>query len=237
MQTNEVLDYIRSRSGLTDLEKRIDVRARFENPDADFLSRYPRPFLPDRFERLHKYYDEMVDVRIDHDTDSAVLTVKAFTPQDAHDLNANLLDLSEQFVNKLNDRAQHKAIAEAERRISDAEDRLRNARLALRTYRNSAELLDPAKQATGVLDVSNKLVSDQAAMRAQLQLMLRVAPQNPAIPALRERIAALGAQVDVQNGRAVGTKSGIASKLSNYEELTVEQDFATQMLNAAAILP
>jgi capsular polysaccharide transport system permease protein len=175
----------------------------------------------------------MVDIHLDHDTNSAVLTVNAFSAQDAHDLNANLLDLSEQFVNRLNDRAQHRAIAEAERRVAVAEDRLRNARLALRSYRNSAELLDPAKQATGVLEVSNQLVSQQAALRAQLQLMQHVAPQNPAIPALRQRIAALGAQIDMQNGRAVGTKSGIASKLSDYENLSVEQDFATQMLSAA----
>jgi capsular polysaccharide transport system permease protein len=233
MQTNEVMDYIRSRTGLADLSKRIDVRAKFENPAADFLSRYPHPFQADRFERLHRFYEKMVDIRVDHDTGSAVLTVEAFSPQDAHDLNASLLDMSEQFVNRLNERAQHKAIAEAEARVGKAENRLREARLAMRTYRNSAELLDPAKQATGVLEVSNQLVSQQAAMRAQLQLMQQVAPQNPAIPALRQRITALGAQVDVQNGRAVGTKSGIASKLSNYEEHSVEQDFATQMLTAA----
>lgn len=233
LQTEEVMDYIRSRTGLADLAKRIDVRARFENPAADFLSRYPRPFEEDRFERLHRYYDQMVDIHVDHDTNSAVLTVKAFSPEDAHDLNANLLDLSEQFVNRLNDRAQHKAIAEAEGRVSLAEGRLRDARLALRAYRNSAELLDPAKQATGVLEVSNQLVAQQAALRAQLQLMQQVAPKNPAIPALRQRIAAFGTQVDVQNGRAVGTKSGIASKLSDYEQRTVEQDFATQMLTAA----
>jgi capsular polysaccharide transport system permease protein len=234
MQTDEVMDYIRSRNGLVDLSKRIDVRARFENPAADFLSRYPRPFLSDRFERLHRYYNQMVDIRIDHDTNAAVLMVQAFSPQDAHDLNANLLDLSEQFVNRLNDRAQHKAIAEAESRVAQAESRLRSARLALRAYRNSSELLDPAKQATGVLEVSNQLISQQAAMRAQLQLMQQVAPQNPAIPALRQRIAAIGTQVGVQNGRAVGTKSGIASKLSDYEERMVEQEFATQMLSAAS---
>jgi len=233
MQTDEVMDYVRSRNALADLSRRIDVRAKFANPAADFLSRYPRPFQSDRFERLHRFYNQMVDIHLDHDTNAAVLTVQAFSPQDAHDLNANLLDLSEQFVNRLNDRAQHKAIAEAEGRVALAEDRLRKARLALRSYRNSSDLLDPGKQATGVLEVSNQLVAQQAAMRAQLQLMQRVAPKNPAIPALRQRIVALGAQVEAQNGRAVGTKTGIASKLSDYEARTVEQDFATQMLNAA----
>lgn len=233
MQTDEVMDYIRSRTGLADLAKRIDVRARFENPAADFLSRYPRPFQEDRFERLHRFYDDMVDIHVDHDTNSAVLTVKAFSAQDAHDLNANLLEIGEQFVNRLNNRAQHTAIAEAEGRVGVAEQRLRNARLALRTYRNSAELLDPAKQASGVLEVSNHLVAEQAALRAQLALTLRAAPQNPVIPALRQRIAAIGQQVAAQNGRAVGTSTGIASKLSDYDKVTVEQDFATQMLTTS----
>jgi capsular polysaccharide transport system permease protein len=63
--------------------------------------------------------------------------------------------------------------------------------------------------------------------------MLRVAPRNPTIPALRNRIVAIGREIAAQNGRAVGTPTGIASKLSAYEKLQVEEEFATQMLTAA----
>ena len=59
----------------------------------------------------------------------------------------------------------------------------------LSAYRNRQDLIDPTKQAAGVLEISNKLVSEQAALQAQLELMQRVAPRNPAIPALRSRIA------------------------------------------------
>jgi capsular polysaccharide transport system permease protein len=163
----------------------------------------------------------------------AVVEVRAFTPRDAYDLNARLLDLSEALVNRLNQRAEGRGVAEGEQRVTQAEDRLRNARAALSAYRNQQQLIDPGKQATGVLEVSNKLVSEQAALQAQLDLMLRVAPRNPAIPALRTRIVAVGRGIAVQNGRAVGTPSGIASKLSTYEKLNAEQDFATQMLTAA----
>jgi len=94
-------------------------------------------------------------------------------------------------------------------------------------------LLDPTKQGTGVLEISNKLISEQAGLQAQLDLMQRVAPRNPAIPTLKNRIAAVGRAVAAQNGRAVGTPTGIASKLGSYENLQVEQEFATQMLTAA----
>src|SRR6187455_3422032 len=46
-ETNAVLDYVRSRNALEDLQKRIDVRAMFMSPQADRLARYPSPLLQD----------------------------------------------------------------------------------------------------------------------------------------------------------------------------------------------
>lgn len=232
-QTKEVLQYVRSRDALKDLVRGTDVRAKFSSADADFLSRFPQPFHDGSFESLYRYYSSMVGADTDSDSGLAVLQVQAFTPNDAYDLNSRLLDLSEGLVNRLNERAEGRGIAEAERRVVQAEERVRNARLALGAYRNREDLIDPTKQAAGVLEVSNKLVSEQAGLRAQLDLMLRVAPRNPAIPALRNRIAAVAREIAAQNGRAVGTPTGIASKLTDYEKLQVEQDFATQMLTAA----
>jgi capsular polysaccharide transport system permease protein len=232
-QTKEVVQYIRSRNALKDLLAQADVRAIYSNRGADFLSRFPQPFHDASFENFYQYYTSMVSADTDADSGLAVLQVEAFNPQDAYNVNARLLDLSEALVNRLNQRAQGRAIAEAENRVVEAENRVRNARVALSAYRNQQDLIDPTKQAAGVLDVSNKLVAEQAALQSQLELMERVAPRNPSIPALRSRIVAIGREIAAQNGRAVGTPTGIASKLSNYEKLQVEQEFATQMLTAA----
>ncbi|AIT82835.1 Wzz/FepE/Etk N-terminal domain-containing protein [Novosphingobium pentaromativorans] len=233
-QTNEVIDYIHSRDALKALEKDANVKAIFSNRSADVISRYPGPFKDERFENLYKYYRKMIDVSIDHDTNSAVLRVKAFTSEDAQKLNLRLLELGEQVVNRLNSRFQTKAIAEAEQRVRDAQAKVRNARMALRAYRNSHDVLDPTEEATGVFKVSNELIAQQAAMMAQLQAMERAAPRNPGIAALRARINAIGAQIAAQTGRAVGTDNGLASKLTQYESLKVDQEFATQMLTMAS---
>jgi capsular polysaccharide transport system permease protein len=232
-QTKEVLEYMRSRSAVRELEAQTDVRARYSGRGADFLSRFPRLFGDRSFESFYRYYGSMVGADLDQESGLAVLQVRAFTPRDAYDLNTRLLNLSEALVNRLNQRAEGRGIAEARERVVQAEDRLRNARIALSAYRNQNQLLDPAKQATGVLEISNKLVAEQAALQAQLDLMQRVAPRNPSIPAVRNRIAAVGREIAAQNGRAVGTPTGIASKLSSYEKLNVEQEFATEMLTAA----
>lgn len=233
-QTNEIIDYLRSRDALKDLVDRTDVRAAFNAPQADQLSRFPGVMHDDTSEGLYKYYRKMVDAHLDHDSGNAVLTVQAFDARDAHRLNEDLLQLSEALVNRLNDRANSRGITEAQERVRMAQERVRKARLNLGQYRNASELLDPVQQGKGVLEISNRLVSQRAALEAQLTTISRIAPANPSLAALRQEIAALSAQIDAQNSRVVGSSSGIASKLSGYESLEMEQEFAAQMLTAAS---
>jgi capsular polysaccharide transport system permease protein len=44
----------------------------------------------------------------------------------------------------------------------------------------------------------------------------------------------MGREIAAQNSRAVGTPSAISSKLAGYENLTVEQEFATQNYTVAS---
>ena len=232
-QTNEVLSYIASRSALRDLSKEVDIKAVYSKPAIDFWARYPLILRQDSIENLFRYYTGMVEGRIDQDSGLAVLTVRAFEPGDAQRINLVLLDLSENLVNRLNEKARETAISEARKLVVEAEERVRSARLAMAAYRNDQQLLDPSGQASSVLEVSTGLVSQQAALQAQLQVMQRSAPRNPGIPALQRRIAALEREIGMQTGRAVGTQSGIASKLANYEGLLLEQEFAAETLNVA----
>ena len=232
-QANEVLEFVRSRDALRALERNPGIRVKFSSPDADFLSRFPPPFFEDKFEDLFKFYGRMVDARLDTETGTAILTVKAFTPQDAYEINRELLNLSEGLVNRLSARAQSQAINEAQKQVDLATVRAKEARFALAQYRNTQELLDPGKQAVGVMEISNSMIAERAALQAQLDLMQRVTPANPSIPALRNRINAISVQIASQDNRVVGTRDGIASKLGGYENLLVEQEFATETLNVA----
>jgi len=190
-------------------------------------------FSGEAFEYLYRYYTGMVDADLDTQTGTAVIKAKAFTPEDAYQINNALLSLSEGMVNRLNDRAQERGISEAERQVASAMERARKVTVELTQYRNQAALIDPAKQAVGVLDVANQMVAQRAALQAQLQTMEEQTPRNPSIPALRNRIAAMSAQIAQQNGRVVGGSGAMASKLGNYEDLLVEQKFANDSLTVA----
>lgn len=232
-QASEVIDYIRSRSALAGLNRGGAVEAMFGRAGVDGLARYPGLFRAKGQERLFRYYRQMVDVAMDHETGLVVLRVRAFDPGDAQGLNRRLLSMGEDLVNALNERAEGRQVAEAERRVAQAEARVQKARLALGAYRNHQALIDPARQAQGALEVANRLIGEQAAAQAQLDQMREATPRNPAIPALAERIAAMGRAIAGQNGRVTGTPTGIASKMADYERLAQEQEFAAQNLNAA----
>jgi capsular polysaccharide transport system permease protein len=232
-EANEVLAFVRSRDALKELEKNQDIRGKFASRRADVLSRFPELFSGNSFERLFKYYGKMVDASLDSETGTAVIKVKAFTAKDAYDINFRLLNLSEQLVNRLNARAQTKGIEEALGQVKLATARAKAARVELAQYRNAQALIDPVKQAAGVIAIADTMIGQRAALQAQLDLMQRMAPNNPSIPALRNRINAISVQISSQDSRVVGNGSGIASKLGGYENLLVEQDFSTASMNAA----
>lgn len=232
-QASEITGYLRSRNALSDLSQQIDVRAAFGSSEADILSRFPLLYQSDSFEDLYEYYGAMVTTQPDSETGLTVLSVSAFTPQEAQALNAGLLNLSEELVNRLNTRVNSQAIDEAQARVDVAQERVRESRIQLGSYRNSSQILDPQQQGIGVLEVSNALIAQEAALRAQLSEIRRNAPSHPSIPALQDRIAGLAQQVAEQTGRAVGTPDGIAAKITEYENLLVEQEFAERTLTAA----
>lgn len=232
-QANEVLAYVRSRDALKALEKDSDIESKFASQEADFISRFPQPLQKSGFESLYKYYKKMVSAKLDTETGMAVISVKAFNPRDAYQINSKLLSLSEDLVNRLNARAQASGIAEAQKQVRLALTRAKQARIALSHYRNAEELIDPEKQAGGAIEIANTMIAQRAALQAQLDQIKKDTPNNPAIPALRNRIQAISVQIAGQDKQVVGNNTSIASKLGDYEGLLVEQEFATENLNAA----
>jgi len=232
-QANEILEFVRSRDAVRALQQDAALQSKFSSPQIDFVSRFPGLFQRPSFEELFEYYGKMVNAKLDSETGTAILTVRAYSPQAAYEINERLLEMSEGLVNRLNERARTRAISDAKRQVDLAAERVRKARVALAQFRNSQEIIDPAKQAAGVLEISNSLTAERAALQAQLEAMQRAAPSNPAIPAIRSRIVAISAQTAAQDSRVVGSGGGIASKLSGYEKFSVEQEFATESLNVA----
>ncbi|MDZ4316524.1 MAG: hypothetical protein U0989_17365 [Azonexus sp.] len=229
-QSNQVIDYIRSRSALAALVKDLEVRKSFGDESIDTLSRFPQPWKSDSFEDLFDFYRDKVQVSRDTETGLVVLRTITFDPGQAAALNEKLLQQSEQLVNELNQNAQTNAIEEATRRVVKAEERVAAARKSIAAYRNQASVIDPLQEATGVAEIVNQIISERASLEAQLSTLQRVTPDHPSIPALREQIASLTREIDRQTARAVGGRDSISGKLPSYDALLLEQELASELL-------
>lgn len=229
-QSNQVLDFIRSRSALAVLVKEVDFKASYTDDKIDRLSRFPLPWQQDAFEDLYSYYQGKVEINRDPETGLVVLRSIAFDPQEAALVNEKLLQQSEKLVNELNENARSKAIAEAERLVAEAEQRVATARAAMAQYRNQTKLVDPLTEATGVVEIANRLISQRAMLEAELNTLQSVTPDHPSIPATKQQIASLTREINRQTARLAGGPNTISSKLPSYDSLLQDQELAAELL-------
>jgi capsular polysaccharide transport system permease protein len=85
-------------------------------------------------------------------------------------------------------------------------------------------------EAIGVVEIANQLISERAALEAQLSTLQRLTPDHPAIPALRARISSLTQEINRQTARIVGGSNTISGKLPAYEALLLEQELSAELL-------
>lgn len=234
---NSVHDYILSRDALRELNAKLDMNRMFSSRGIDFLNRF-RGLLywRNNFEWLYLYYtDRVVDAELDTSSSITTLTVRAFSAEDARRINAMLVGLAEQLVNRMNERSRHDLIDVATDEVHLAEGRVVAATLALSTYRNKQRLYEPDIQSEQQLEGVSKVQGDLIAAEAQIAQVRKISPSNPGLPALVAQADALRAAVASETAKVAGGRGSLSSKSSEFERLTLEQGFAEKQLEIANI--
>ncbi|MDP3858106.1 MAG: hypothetical protein Q8Q73_10160 [Stagnimonas sp.] len=225
--------YATSRDALKVLAGKIDLRAIFDRPEADFLAAYPNPIDWDNAEDLYRYYQRRVELVYDTTTGISALTVKAFRAEDAQALAQLLLAISEDMVNQLNRRAHDNSVRDAEADVERAQQAVAEVQASLLSYRNRESLLDPGKTSGAIFESQARTEAELASSRTRLAELRRSSPQSPLRGDLESHIAALEQQVARQSARLTGGDGAMAPKLSAYEQLSLRKDFAARELASA----
>jgi capsular polysaccharide transport system permease protein len=229
-----VHDYAMSNDAIAQLESQHHLKEIFGRPEADFLSRFPRPFEDSSFEKLTEEYPRFVSVDYNSSTGISTLRVKAFRAQDAQDVAAALLEGGESLVNRLNNRADEDAIVETKRQIAESETELAQAEKALTDFRNRERLIDPTRSSAVNLDLMGKLQGDLATLQAERAGIAGSAPQSPQLPGLDSRIRAYRQQATDEQAKMAGEANSLAPTIGEYERLSLQRDFAAKAVAAAA---
>lgn len=231
--TYTVHNYVVSRDALAALEKQVAVRRAYGSDDIDIFSRFAGIGFDDSFEALHQYFTGKVEVTFDASSAVSVLTVRAFSAEDAWAINEHLLAQSEALVNQLNDRGRQDLIQFAQSEVAAAEEKARRAALALSDFRDRKGVIDPEQQSAIQLQQVAALESELLATRARLDQLRKFAPENPQIPSLLQQEKSLRQAVAAERARVAGSSSSLANKAAEYQRLVLDREFADQQLATA----
>lgn len=230
-----IIDYLRSRTALDELSKRLDFDRIYTTDIADRLSRLTTDASSE--ERLD-YWQRTIDAAYDMTTGITTVTVRSFRPEDTLQVADALVDMSEGLVNNLQARARHDAVSFFEGEVARAEQRLSTSQRAVLEFRDKNQITDPESSAQGVLDTYNKLQGDLVSMRAELaSLLTSMKPNAPTVQVLKSRIAA--GEVELGKLRArIGNNTGadghrLSDVIDRYETLQREQEFAEKLYTSA----
>lgn len=230
-----VHDYITSRQAVVDLGQRIDILKAFNRPGVDPLSRLGGIGGLGSREAIYKGVQKYISVGYDSTTGISTLRVQAFNVQDARQLNESLLEGGERLVNNLNKRSASDAIRDAERALREADERLSRSQVQLTEFRNRERFIDPAKTAQAGATLIAELEGQLAVMRAERARISAETPDSPQLSSLDNRVAAFQRQIDIEQARLAGSQDSLAPKISVYENLMMEREFADRMVAAATV--
>jgi capsular polysaccharide transport system permease protein len=231
--TYSVRDYILSRDALKELDQKLGVRKIFSRHEADFINRFPGLSSDESFEEFYRYFGKRVVVEYDPASSISILTVHAFTAEDAYNINSQLLEMSERLVNTLNDRSRQDLISFADNEVKLASNKAKDASLALLSYRSAQAIFEPDKQAELQLEGVAKIQEELISTEAQLAQLKSLSPNNPQIRALSSRADNLRNAIVSEASKITSARGSFSARAPNFERLALDVEFAGKQLGVA----
>lgn len=227
-------DYTNSLDIIQSIDGELNVVKHYTDRAHDIISRlWQNP----THDELVKYWKRVVSPALDPDTGIIVLTTRAYTPEMAQALNKAVLTRSEALVNAMNERAQSDAVELANKEIARAEERVRKAQEAMRTFRDSHTMLDPKVTAQGLLGVLTSLEAEATSLRTKLREAESFMHKDSShIKSLKQSLVAVEQQIEEETSRVAGSvspQSNLNSIVGKYEDLVLEAEFAQKQLVSA----
>jgi capsular polysaccharide transport system permease protein len=240
-----VTSYVESLQLIRDVQQElgIDLRQFYTRDHIDWLYRI-EPDMP--LEKFTEYWRDMTDVSFNATTGNTTLYVYGFSAEDSKAIADAVLKVSEKLVNQLSEANRQQVMQVASKQVDRAEERLRKVQAEIRKLRVEERITDPATLIQLQNQVTSGLQSQLATLKTRLSALLKsVSADAPQAKALQKQIDALQTQIaehEAQLGNASGDskktlsdeeKANLAEVLNKFEELTIEQNFATQAYTTA----
>lgn len=224
-----VIEYLQSRQAITET-----------NTDGYLTKAYSGPalFFGDRFggiggtseEEFFEYFGKHLSVEEGPTTQVLTITVSAFAPKEAQEINQRLVSRSEELVNSLSQRARIDSIAIAQGEVDEAADKARSAALALANFRERNGIVDPKQQSEIGLLMISKLQDELIGAQTRLRQLQTYTPRASQIPFLKTQVKGLEGEIESARRELVGGRASLSSAMVRFQELELNSQLAEKQL-------
>ncbi|MCG8377356.1 MAG: hypothetical protein MI702_12835 [Chlorobiales bacterium] len=233
---HNVHDFMLSRDALQNINAEIDLRKAFNRREVDLFSRFNPLGIDNSFEALFRYYRKRIAIELNNTSTISILQVRTFNTEDSYHINEMLLQMGEEFINRLNERSRQDMIRFAKSEVNIAAQKAKKAAKDLSDFRNKHGVFDPERQSALQLKQITKLQNELLATKVQLGQVRDFTPESPRIPSLKKRIEILRSEIENEMAKvAGGGHRSLTGKAVEYELLMIERAFADKQFAAAMV--
>lgn len=236
--TDILYEFLQSQQLVSRVDARLNIREMWARPgvDQDPVFAY---HAPGTIEDLTKHWGHKVKIYYDSNSGLIELRVLAFAPDDAQAIAEVVYDESSQMINQLSAIAREDAIGYARDELEQTQAELKEARLAIQSFRNRTQIVDPTIQSQTQSGLIGALETELANARIDLQLLRDTARESdPRISQTERRIEAIRKQIADERSKLGIEGEGhsdasVADLVGQYEALAVDLQFAEEAYTAA----
>ncbi len=229
--TDILYDYIRSQKLVEDLQATLDLRSIYATPQDDPVFGFSTDAS---IEDLVDHWGRMVHVNYDPGTGLIEIETRAFDPQSATRIATAIFEQSSLLINELSVVARHDATEYAREDLAMAASRLKDARIAVTTFRNTQQVVDPAAALEARSGILAALEAELASALIEGDLLRETTRTgDPRLAQTDRRISAIETRINAERqkvGRGTSTEESavLTEIVGEYEGLLVDREFAEQ---------
>ena len=230
-----VTDYVRGRTVVADIGGKDYLNKIYGKSSIDYLSRLAGDAS---FEDTWKYWNRRVSATLETISGVVTLQVRAFSPEEALQLNQGILHLSENLINALSDRSRSDSVRRAENEVQISRQKLVDAKKRLLEFRNKNVLIDPVVKATSIGDLIGKLKIKRIEVENNFSALSgSLSKDSPSQRLLATQLGVIDQQIEDLKQQLTGSAESrrVSTEIGEFEQLKLNEMFSERMYQIAQL--
>ncbi|MCP5325094.1 MAG: lipopolysaccharide biosynthesis protein [Oceanospirillaceae bacterium] len=224
--------YIESRDMAVALDNAIGLKKHFQNPDVDMFSRLS---LDATTEEYVEYYIDHVQVIHDEMSDIVYVEVQAFDPEYSLLYASKLLEISEQFINRLGDKMAREQMRYAQEEVERTHSVMKSQQDKLLNFQDKNKLYSPEQESSALLQAINNLQAEVIKADARLKELTAIMREDaPQVLAQKNLINSLNRQLKEEKARLTSENGNSLNKVNlDYQEIKLSAELVSDLYKSS----